>query len=97
MIHIRLQLHRGDARPFTIDPDSNWRSDSFFVQSNEKVMVNTPAEVAISFEGHVTQVHASGRVVGLKSTYPLGFSVKLLDIDESQRSMIRTWVTRSSR
>jgi hypothetical protein len=97
MIHVRVTLSRGDAKPFTMDPESNWKSDCLFVQSNEKVMVNTPAEVTLAFEGHVTQVHASGRVVGVKSTHPLGFAVKLLDVDEAQRSMIRTWVTRSSR
>ncbi len=97
MIHVGLTLNRGDARPFTVDPEANWRTDSLFVQSNEKVMVNTPAEVTLTFEGHVTQVHATGRVVGLKSTHPLGFSVKLLGIDESQRSMIRAWVQRTNR
>jgi len=97
MIHVRLALGRGDARPFTADPESNWRSDSLFVQSTEKVMVGTPAEVTISLEGHVTQVNAVGRVVGVKLTYPLGFSVRLLDIDEPQRSLIRAWVARSSR
>lgn len=97
MIHVKLDLKRGDARPFTVDPDSNWKSDSLFVQSNEKAMVNTPAEVTLAFDGHVTQVHASGRVVGVKTTHPLGFAVKLLGIDESQRAMIRAWVTRSSR
>lgn len=97
MVHVRLSLNRGDARPFTSDPESNWRSDSLFVQSTEKVMVGTPAEVTISLEGHVTQVNAVGRVVGVKLTYPLGFSVRLLDIEEPQRSLIRTWVARSSR
>lgn len=97
MIHVRLTLNRGDARPFTIDPDSNWRSDSLFVQSTEKVMVGTPAEVTIALEGHVTQINAVGRVVGVKPTYPVGFSVRMLDIEEPQRSLIRTWVARSSR
>lgn len=97
MIHVRLALPRGDARPFTADPESNWKSDSFFVASTEKVLVNTPAEITISFEGHVTQMHASGRVVGVKAGPVLGFAVKMLDLDEGQRSMIRTWVTRSSR
>jgi hypothetical protein len=97
MIHVKVMLHRGDARPFTIDPESTWKSDSLFVHSNEKVLVNTPAEVTLAFEGHVTQLHASGRVVGVKGTHPLGFAVKLLGIDETQRSMIRTWVARSAR
>lgn len=97
MVHARLVLHRGDAQPFTSDPQSNWTQDCLFVGSNEKVMVNTPAEVTLAFEGHVSQIHASGRVVSVKATHPLGFAVKLLDLNETQRSMIRTWVTRSSR
>jgi hypothetical protein len=95
MIHVRLHLARGDARPFTQDPEASWRQDSLSVQSNEKVMVNTPAEVTLSFEGHVTQLHATGRVVGVKTTHPLGFSVRLLDLGEDQRAMIRAWVARA--
>jgi hypothetical protein len=97
MIHVRLALKRGDARPFTSDPELNWKADCLLVQSTEKVMVGTPAEVSLAFEGHVTQVNASGRVVSVRASYPLGFAVKLLGVDESQRSMIRTWVARSSR
>jgi hypothetical protein len=95
MIHVRLHLARGDARAFTMDPDATWRQDSLAVHSNEKVMVNTPAEVTLSFEGHVTQLHATGRVVGVKTTHPLGFSVRLLDLGEDQRAMIRAWVARA--
>jgi hypothetical protein len=97
MIHVRLALRRGDARPFIIDPELNWKNDCLLVSTPEKVMVGTPAEVSLAFEGHVTQVNASGRVVAVRSAYPLGFAVKLLGVDESQRSMIRTWVARSSR
>lgn len=95
MIHVRLHLARGDARAFTQDPEATWRQDSLSVHSNEKVMVNTPAEVTLSFEGHVTQLHATGRVVGVKSTHPLGFSVRMLDLGEDQRAMIRAWVARA--
>lgn len=95
MIHVRLHLGRGDARPFTQDPEATWKRDSLAVHSNEKVLVNTPAEVTLSFEGHVTQLHATGRVVGVKSTHPLGFSVRLLDLGEDQRAMIRAWVARA--
>jgi hypothetical protein len=95
MIHVRLHLGRGDARPFTQDPDATWKQDSLSVHSNEKVLVNTPAEVTLSFEGHVTQLHATGRVVGVKTTHPLGFSVRLLDLSEDQRAMIRAWVARA--
>jgi hypothetical protein len=97
MIHVRLGLKRGDARPFTGDPELTWKTDCLLVLSPEKVMVGTPAEVSLAFEGHVTQVNASGRVVAVRASYPLGFVVKLLGVDESQRSMIRTWVARSSR
>lgn len=95
MIHVRLHLARGDARPFTADPEASWKQDSLSVHSNEKVMVNTPAEVTLSFEGHVTQLHATGRVIGVKTTHPLGFSVRLLDLGEDQRAMIRAWVARA--
>lgn len=95
MIHLRLHLARGDARPFTMDPEASWKQDSLAVHSNEKVLVNTPAEVTLSFEGHVTQLHATGRVVGVKTTHPLGFSVRLLDLGEDQRAMIRAWVARA--
>jgi hypothetical protein len=97
MIHVRLALRRGDARPFTGDAELNWKSDCLLVLSPEKVMVGTPAEVSLSFEGHVTQVNASGRVVAVRTAHPLGFAVKLLGVDEAQRSMIRTWVARSAR
>jgi hypothetical protein len=96
MIHVRLQLSKGDARPFVLDPENSWKSDGLFLQSQEKVMVGTPAEVTIAFDGHVTQIQAGGRVVGLKSSFPVGFSVKLLDLVEAQRSMIRTWVARAN-
>jgi hypothetical protein len=96
MIHISFMLNRGDARPFLMDPDATWKSDCLHVQSNEKVMVNTPAEVTMAFEGHVTQVHASGRVVNVRSAHPMGFSIKLLGIDETQRAVIRAWVQRAA-
>lgn len=93
MIHVKLSLHRGDARPFTMDEGANWRADALFVVSGEKVMVGTPAEVTLAFEGHVTQIHATGRVIGV--TANVGFAVKMLDLGEHQRSIIRTWVARA--
>lgn len=93
MIHVKLSLSRGDARPFTMDAESNWKGDAIFVVSAEKVMVGTPAEVTLSFEGHVTQIHATGRVIGV--TPSVGFGVKMLDLGEHQRSIIRTWVARA--
>ena len=54
----------------------------------------TPVEVTLTFEGHVTQIHATGRVIGVQPT--VGFGVKMLDLGEHQRSIIRTWVARAS-
>lgn len=93
MIHVKLSLPRGDARPFTMDAEAAWKSDALFVVSAEKVMVGTPAEVTLAFEGHVTQIHATGRVIGV--TANVGFGVKMLDLGEHQRSIIRTWVARA--
>ena len=95
MIHVRIILARGDIQPFMADPDNTWKQDCLFVSSTEKLMVNTPADITIGFEGHVTQIHSSGRVVGLRSHPAAGFSVKLLDLGEAQRAMVRTWVARS--
>ncbi len=94
LLQVKLHLARGDARAFTQDPEASWRQDSLTVRSSEKVAVNTPVELTLSFEGHVTQLHASGRVVGVRATKPAGFAVRLLDLDEAQRSMIRAWVAR---
>ncbi len=93
MVHVRFSLARDDARPFVMDPQASWQNDSIFVVSGERVMIGTPVEVTLGFEGHVTQIHASGRVVGL--TADVGFAVKMLDLAEHQRSIIRTWVTRA--
>lgn len=93
MIHVKLSLPRGDARPFTMDAEAAWKNDALFVVSSEKVMVGTPVEVTLAFEGHVTQIHATGRVIGV--TANVGFGVKMLDLGEHQRSIIRTWVARA--
>lgn len=95
LVHLTLHLARGDARPFTLDPEAGWRQDSLTVLSGERVMVNAPVEVTLVFEGHVTQVHASGRVVNVRHTHPLGFAVRMVDLGEAQRGMIRTWVARA--
>jgi hypothetical protein len=94
MVHARLSLVRGDTRPFWDDPSATWENDSLAIVSTERVMIGTPVEVSISFEGHVNELVASGRVVGLRTGYPQGFSVKLLDMTESQRAMVRAWVQR---
>lgn len=96
MIHVRATLARGDIEPFTSDPSNTWRQDCLFIASSEKLMVNTPADITLGFEGHVTQIHSSGRVVGARTHPVAGFSVKMLDLGEVQRAMIRTWVARAS-
>lgn len=93
MIHVKLSLPRGDARPFTMDTEASWKADALFVVSSERVMVGTPVEVTLTFEGHVTQIHATGRVIGV--TANVGFGLKMLDLGEHQRSIIRTWVARA--
>lgn len=96
MIHVRYSLARNDARPFTMAPEHTYKDDCIYVPTTEKVMVGTPAEVVMLFEGHVTQLHASGRVVGVKQTPEPGLAIKLLDLHEVQRSLIRTWVARAA-
>lgn len=97
MLHVVVTLARGDARPFTSDPSASWRDDCLSLDWNEKVMLGTLAEVNVSFEGHVKTIESTGRVVGSRGTQPMGFAVKLLDLNEEQRSMIRTWVVRADR
>ncbi len=96
MVHANVTLVRGDTRPFWEDPSATWENDSLAIVCTERVMIGTPVEVTIHFEGHVTTLVATGRVVGIRGGYPQGFSVKLLDMSESQRAMIRTWVQRYS-
>ena len=93
MVQIGLSLKRGDARPFTQDLEHSWQTDCLYVASNERLVPSTPVEVAVSFEGHVTQLHASGRVM---ATRVGGFTVRLLNLGEDQRALIRTWVARST-
>ncbi len=95
MVYVRLTLPRGEARPFTSHPEFNWKNDSVVVTSEERVMVGTPAEVTIAFEGHVTQLNTQGRVLGIQPQVTGGFAIRMLDMIEEQRSMIRTWVQRS--
>ncbi len=95
MIHVKCNLARNDARPFVASPEHTYKDDCIFVPTTERVMVGTPAEVVMLFEGHVTQLHASGRVVGVKTQPEPGLAIKLLDLMEVQRSLIRTWVARS--
>lgn len=92
-LHVSLSLKRGDARPFTHDVEHNWQSDCLFVSSMERAVPNTPVETVVNFEGHVTQLNAAGRVQAARVG---GFTVKLLNVGEAQRAMIRTWVARAT-
>lgn len=92
-LHVSLSLKRGDARPFTHDVEHNWQQDCLFVSSSERAVPNTPVEIVVGFEGHVTQLNAAGRVHAARVG---GFTVKLLNLGEDQRTLIRTWVARAT-
>ena len=66
---------------------------TLFIASGERIVPGTPVEVAMGFEGHVTQLHASGRVM---ATRVGGFTVRLANLGEDQRALIRTWVARAT-
>lgn len=93
VVQVHVSLKRGDARPFTQDFEYNWQGNSLFIDSAEKPAPGTAVEIAVSFEGHVTQLHAMGRVMAVRVT---GFGVKLNELSEDQQSLIRTWVARST-
>jgi len=93
VLHVSLSLSRGDAAPFTAVPEVSWRDDSLYVATTERAFQGAPAEVLLAFEGHVTQLSSSGRVVLVKAGEGLG--IKLLGLGEPQRAMIRTWVQRA--
>ena len=93
VVQIGVSLKRGDARPFTQDLEHSWQTDSLYISSTERPIPSTPVEVAVSFEGHVTQLHATGRVMAVRVG---GFTVRLLNLGEDQRALIRTWVARST-
>lgn len=93
LVQVSISLKRGDARPFTQDLEYNWQADCLFIGTSERITPGTQVEVAVGFEGHVTQLHASGRVMAARVG---GFTVKLLNLGEDQRTLIRTWVARST-
>ncbi len=95
MVYVRITLPRGESRPLSGHPEFNWKNDSVVITSEERVMVGTPAEITLAFEGHVTQLNTQGRVVAVGPQIKGGFAVRMLDMIEEQRSMIRTWVQRS--
>lgn len=93
LVQVALSLRRGDARPFTQDLEHTWQTDCLLVTTAERLAPGTQVEVAVGFEGHVTQLHAAGRVVAAR---PIGFTVRLFPLGEDQRALIRTWVARST-
>jgi hypothetical protein len=93
LVQVHLSLKRGDARPFTQDAEHTWQTDCLLVTTAERVAPGTPVEVVVGFEGHVTQLHATGRVMAGRLS---GFTVKMLNLGEDQRALIRTWVARST-
>lgn len=88
-----IALKRGDARPFTQDSELNWLQDYVLVHAPDKFMQGTPVEMVISFEGHVTQLHAEGM---MHQQRPNGFIVKLRHLGDAERTLIRTWVARAT-
>ncbi|MFZ5446091.1 MAG: hypothetical protein ACOZQL_39255 [Myxococcota bacterium] len=91
-LQVQLALKRGDARPFTFDREHNWQTDCLFIGTAERATPGTPVELVVSFEGHVTQLNATARVQAARVG---GFTVKLLNLGEAERSLIRTWVARA--
>lgn len=92
-VQVSLSLRRGDARPFTQDLEHSWQTDCLFIATVERIVPGTPVEVVVGFEGHVTQLHATGRVMASRVG---GFTVRLVNLGEDQRGLIRTWVARAT-
>lgn len=90
---VQLTLKAGDARSFTHDREHNWQTDCLFIWSLERVVPGTQVDLVITFEGHVTQLHAAGRVMAGRVG---GFTIRLLNLGEMERSVIRTWVARAT-
>jgi hypothetical protein len=93
MLLVQLALKAGDARPFLHDREQNWQGDCLFIWSMERVTPGTQVDLVIAFEGHVTQLHAAGRVMAARAG---GFTVKMLNLGEMERSVVRTWVARAT-
>jgi hypothetical protein len=86
-LQVQLALKRGDARPFTADREHTWQTDCLFIGTTERVTPGIPVELVLSFEGHVTQLHATGRVQAARVG---GFTIKLQNLGEAECSLIRT-------
>ena len=92
-VQVQLSLKRGDARPFTQDLEHNWQTDCLLIHSTERIVPGTQIELIMTFEGHVTQLHATGRVQGGRAG---AFTVQLLNLGDTERTLIRTWVARAT-
>lgn len=92
-VHVQLGLRRGDARVFTQDLEHTWQTDCLFIPTVERVNPGMELELVISFEGHVTQLHATGRVLAGRVG---GFTAQLARLGEAERGLIRTWVARAT-
>jgi hypothetical protein len=99
-IDIRLKVKAHDVRFFTWHPEVNFRFDSLYVETNEFAVPGTPVNLSIDFEGTSETMTAWGRVLrsepGQAGNLPKGLGIKLLDLPESDRSFIRTWIARAS-
>ncbi|MFO0597336.1 MAG: hypothetical protein U0228_18655 [Myxococcaceae bacterium] len=92
-LQVKLSLKAGDARPFTHDKEHHWQTDALFIHSASGSTPGMQVDLVISFEGHVTQLHAAGRVMAVRVG---GFTIRLLNLGETERSLIRTWVARAT-
>ncbi len=99
-IDVRLRVKAHDVRFFTWHPEANFRFDSLYVETNEFAVPGTPVNISIDFEGTTETMSAWGRVLrtepGQATNLPKGLAIKLLDLPESDRSFIRTWIARAS-
>jgi hypothetical protein len=98
-IDIRLKVRAHDVRYFTWHPEANFRFDSLYFETNEIGVAGTPVNMHIEFEGAQETVTAWGRVIRTETpapNLPKGLAVKLLELPESDRSFIRTWIARAS-
>ncbi|MBK7858029.1 MAG: hypothetical protein IPJ65_05270 [Archangiaceae bacterium] len=98
-IDIRLKVRAHDVRFFTWHPEANFRFDALYIETNEIAVPGTPVNLHLDFEGTAETMTAWGRVLrgepGTGGNLPRGLGVKLLDLPDSDRSFIRTWIARA--
>lgn len=99
-VDVRLRVKAHDVRFFTWHPEINFRFDSLYVETSEFAVPGTPVNLSLDFEGAAETMTAWGRVIRSDSdkpaNLPKGLGIKLLDLPESDRSFIRTWIARAS-